>query len=107
MPTARGCLFCGGGSCANAAIAAVEADPRYADVIHDCLVIDIRDVRRTDVDDRAVVEKVAALPIAALVTPAAVAVAVVDAAVESHLWSPVSRVPQEYRAISRPVSGRP
>src|SRR5580698_2466824 len=107
MSITRGRGFCRGGFSANAAIAAIETDSRYADVVHDRLVVDVRDVHGTDIHDGAIVEEVPALPIAALITASAIAETIVDAAVESDLRTPVSFVPHEDGAIGRPVTGCP
>src|ERR1700733_2128462 len=107
MRPSRNRRFCGSGLGANAAIAAIEADSRYADVVHDRFVVDIGEVHGTDVDGRAVIEKMSALPITALVASAAIAETIVHAAVESDLGSPVSGVPNEYGAVGCPISRRP
>ena len=54
-----------------------------------------------------VVKKVAAFPASAPETDAAVAEAVINSAVESDVWSPVTRMPTVNAARESPVAGRP
>jgi hypothetical protein len=77
------------------------------DVIDHGPVVHIGHMRRANIDNRSVIEKVAAAPIAALVSPTAVAIAIVDAAIETNLRAPVSRVPDERGALGGPVAWRP
>jgi hypothetical protein len=92
---------------ARSAAAAVVTDSGLAVIVDDRLVVDIRYVRRADINDRAVIEEVPALPIAALVASAAVAIAIVDAAIKSDLRPPVACMPNENGTYGCPVSRRP
>src|ERR1700722_4726318 len=91
----------------NAVAAAVETDAIHSDVVDDSLVIDVGNVRRTDIDHFAIVEKMPALPIAALVASAAVAVAVIDTTIKSDGGAPIARVPKINAFPEGPVAGSP
>jgi hypothetical protein len=91
----------------NAVAAAVETDAIHGDIVDDSLVIDIGNVRRTDIDHRAIVVKTPALPVAALVASAAVAVAVIDATIKSHSGTPIACMPKINAVPEGPVAGSP
>src|SRR5882762_6214162 len=92
---------------AGPAIATIETDAIHGDVVDHRLVVDIGDVRGTDVDHLAVVVHMAALPVAALIARTGVAKTIVHTAVESDMRSPISRVPQVGAASEAPVAGCP
>src|ERR1700761_909652 len=73
----------------------------------DRLVVDIRHVGYVHVGHRAVVEEVITAPLAAAKSDAAVAEAVVNAAVETDVRSPVPSVEKIDAALEAPVAGGP
>src|ERR1700676_4196730 len=77
----------------NPAPPAAVADTVDGDVVDPRFVLNVGDVRRADIDDGAVVVQMLALPVAAFVAVAAVAVAVIDAAVKSDVRTPIAAVP--------------
>src|SRR5450631_4568951 len=89
------------------AVAAVVAHAIDGDVVNDGFVVHIGNVHAADVVDGTVVVKMAAPPVAALVAIAAVSIAVIHAAVKSHLRAPVAGMPEKYRALHSPVPRRP
>ncbi len=95
----------GGGTDLHSTLSAVEGHVRVVD--DDRLVIDVGDVGDVYVGDGAVVEEVAFAPLATLEAVAAVAEAVVDAAVEADLRSPVAFVEGVDAVIPSPVAGSP
>src|SRR6266851_8415589 len=101
------CLFRRGRLGVNAAIAAVVADSIHGDVIDHGLVVDIGDVYVADIVYGAVVVQTAALPIAAFVAAADVAIAVIDPAVETDVRTPVAYMPDERSASPAPIAGGP
>jgi hypothetical protein len=82
----------GRGSCLDP-VAAVVTHPVDRHVVDDGLVVHIGDVHVIDIVDGTVVVHAAALPIAALVAVADVAVSIIHAAVEADVRTPVTRVP--------------
>jgi hypothetical protein len=76
-------------------------------VYDDGLVINIGDVGDVNVGHRPVVEEFAAAPFAALEAFAEVSEAVVDAAVESDVRTPIADVPEIDAIVPTPVSGGP
>src|ERR1700686_4832290 len=77
-------------------------------VIHDNgPVVHVRHIGHVHVSDRAVVEKGAASPLTAEEADAAVSKAIVDAAVEAHMWAPITRVPAIEATRERPVARSP
>jgi len=96
----RGCRTRG-----DAAAAAVVADVRVVD--HDIPLINVVYDRDVYIVDTAVIEKIAAAPVAAGVADAGITETVVDAAVEADLRSPVAGVPDVGAAIPAPVARRP
>src|SRR5262249_6788033 len=70
-------------------------------------VVDVVDGRHVHVGDGGVVVERVASPVAADVTDAEVAEAVVDAAVETYVWAPVSGVPYVHAVRPSPVARRP
>ena len=95
----------------NAVRTAIEAGA----VVHDRRVVDVRvahvgvvNHRRVHVHHRGVVSEHAAAPLAAAESDSAISEAVIHAAIEAHMRTPVSRVPCINSAVSpAPVSRRP
>src|SRR5581483_9513263 len=92
---------------ADAAVAAVVADPVHRDVVDHGGVVGVVDVGDVDVVDAAVVPEVAVAPFAAVVAVAGVAVAVVDAAIEADVRAPVAGVPEVDAVAPAPPARRP
>ena len=109
MRLVRGRLLRRGRLGPDAASSAVIADVIHRGVVNDGLVVDVGDMHAGvgDIVDGGVVEKVPALPIAAFIARAAVAEAVIDAAVEPDVRSPVAGVEHVCTAGKAPVAGRP
>ncbi|GAB3075654.1 hypothetical protein GCM10027287_08510 [Bordetella muralis] len=100
--------FSVGGAALNAVPAAVVADTTVIYVVdHDLAVIDVRDAMHVDMVDLAVVVKAIALPIAAVVSRADIAKAIIDAAVIAYLAAPVTRMPAIEVADETPITRRP
>jgi hypothetical protein len=76
-------------------------------LVDHCFCVDIVNVRDTDVVHGAVVEEGSIIPIAALVALATVTEAIVDAAIETDLRSPVAVVKRVSAIIPAPVAGGP
>src|ERR1017187_9938292 len=92
----------------DAAVAAVEAHAVDRDVVDYGTVVDVGDpdvVR--NIVDAAVVEKRAAPPFATLIAMAAIAVAIIDAAIEADVGTPVAAVPEIGAIEEAPVARRP
>jgi len=89
VPLARITLFFPGRSLVDAAVTAVVADAVRV-VIEDSGIIDIVDNVDVHIVHLTVVEKVSAIPAAAFVTVAEVTEAVIDAAIETNVRSPVT-----------------
>src|SRR5271155_416143 len=106
MLRAIGRLFLRGGARRESAGASVIAHVVHVDVIDDHdLGVDVRYVR--DVVDRSVVEEGSIVPIPALIAYASVAEAVVDAAVESNLGTPIALVKDKRSIGPAPVTRGP
>ena len=74
-------------------------------VIHDhSAVVDVGDIGHADVVDRAVVVEAAALPVASFVAIAHIAIAVIHAAIEADVRTPIAGMPQEHGAGHLPKS---
>lgn len=85
---------------------AVEAD--VIDVIHhDGLVVDVGDSDVGYVGHRAVVYDVTTAPIRPLKTNTTVAKPVVHATIESHVRTPIARMPEIGTAVPAPIAGSP
>jgi hypothetical protein len=95
----------GGGSGSDAAMTSVEAD--VTAMCDNYLGIDIVKASAPDIAHAGVIKKAPALPVAAAITDAGVAEAVVNSAVEADLRSPVSFVPDIGVISPSPVAGRP
>lgn len=76
-------------------------------VDHRRIDIGVADVRRTDVVGRAIVGELITLPATAAVAFPAVAVAVINAAIEADIRSPVSGVENKRTAAPTPIGGSP
>src|SRR5271154_4143074 len=83
------CFFLRCGTGLDAAITAVIADARGV-IFDDRGVVGVMDDRFVHVIHGGVVEKVAVVPAAAIVSSPAVAVSIVDAAVEANVLSPIT-----------------
>src|SRR5208283_4817052 len=89
----------------NAAIATVKRDMI---VIHDHVaLVHVPHIDDIDIHDGAVIEEAAATPLAAPEADAAVSEAVVNAAIEADVRSPVAGVPRIKAAAPSPVAGGP
>jgi hypothetical protein len=73
----------------------------------DGLVIDVGDRRVGDVVNGAVIEEIAAAPIAALVAGADIAEAIRHAPVEADFWAPIAFVKGIDAVVPTPIAGRP
>jgi len=91
----------------DAAFAAVKRDVGI--VVHDHRIVDVDvgDVDRIDMHDGGVVEESAAAPFAADEADAAIAKAVINAAIESNVRSPVAGVPHVEAVVPAPVTRGP
>jgi hypothetical protein len=96
-----------GGPCVQTALTTVEAHASHVDVVDHCLVVDVGDVNASEVGNRPVVVKRIVAPVTALETNSAIAVPVVDSAVEADVRAPVTLMPRVYAATPAPVAGRP
>ncbi len=88
------------------AIAAVEAH-MGGRVVDDRAVVDVGDAHVAEVVGGAVVGEPPMIPVAALVAHAAIAVAVIDAAVEADRRSPVALVEEVDPVVPAPPARRP
>jgi hypothetical protein len=88
-------------------VAAVETHAIDGDIVDDRFVVDVGDMHRADIDDGAIVEEVASLPVAAFVASAAVAVAVIDAAIKSDRRTPIAGVPKIRTFREGPIARSP
>jgi hypothetical protein len=86
-------LFASIGASHDSASAAVVAHAVHGYVVDHSLVIDVN-IGDVYVVDAAVVEKVSSVPIAASVAGAEISEAVVNAAVEANVRTPVTGVPK-------------
>src|SRR5580704_7117043 len=92
----------------GAAGAAIEAHAVDGDVVDDGGVVDVGDVHGSgDVVDIAVVVERTALPVAARVTGADVAISVVDAAIKADMGTPIAGVPEVGALAPAPIARRP
>jgi len=92
----------------RSAIAAVEADACCRGVLVDHRrIVDVVDHCRVYVGDGTVIEIFAAPPVTAIETRTGIPETVINAAVEAHGWSPISRVPNVEAFLESPVSGCP
>src|SRR5271155_2221 len=102
------CLFLRVCARIDATPSAVVADAIDGDVVDDGLVdVDIADDGGVYAADRSVVVEAVSAPVAAFITSAVVAEAVVHAAVEADMRAPVSGVPEVAAITPAPISRRP
>lgn len=69
--------------------------------------VNVPDDRRIHIRDRPVVEEVVVVPVSAIVTPAHIAMPVIDAAVIADVRSPIAMVPAEAAIHPSPITGSP
>jgi hypothetical protein len=91
----------------NSTGSSVVGDTSYVDIIGHGLVINIGDIGNVYVIDRAIVVKVAATPISAIVTIAGVAESIVNTAVKANAQPPVAGVPPVKSTRKTPIARRP
>src|SRR5579883_346769 len=91
----------------NASLAAVVADAGVSIIVHDGRVIDVVNLGHVDVVDLAVVEETAVIPSSAFITVAEISVTVVDAPIETHARTPISRMKDKAAATPTPPGRRP
>jgi len=85
----------------------IEADIFHRLVFYDGLVVGIGDDGRIHPSHGCVVKERPVVPISPPVTDPAITEAVVDAAIISDVWPPVSGVPSVNATIVAPVAGSP
>src|SRR5215471_691686 len=78
-----------------------------SDIVDHCGVIDVVYIDDVHVGHCAVVKELSATPVAAMESHAGIAEAVVDAAIESDMRSPVALVPHVITVIPAPITGSP
>src|SRR5579864_6571217 len=92
----------------RAAIAAIKADAVYSGVIdHRIVDVGVMDVDYIHIGDRAVVEIVVAAPVSSEESHSGIAKAVINAAVEADMRTPVSRMPDVDSCSPSPISRSP
>src|SRR5580698_9440683 len=91
----------------DAATAAVETHPHIGLIHNDGLFVDVGNVHATEIIDGAIVGKHAVIPMAAFVSGAAVAEAVIDAAIEADMLPPITGAPDIDAVAPAPIAGRP
>jgi hypothetical protein len=90
-----------------ATLTPVEAHPIDGDVVYNRRVVDVGDMKATEVGDGPVVIERATAPVTASETNAGVSITIVDATVESYVRAPVTRVPHVQPTTPSPVTRRP
>src|SRR5580704_14419501 len=91
----------------DAAATPVVADTGHV-VVHDRrAIVDVVNSRNVHVGDRAVVEKVSAIPAASVIPVPGVAKSVGDSTVEPDVFAPISLVEHKGTATPPPISGGP
>jgi hypothetical protein len=103
---AEGCDLSRSWPCVNATTTAVIGDPRPVIDDHRA-VVNMSDVDDVNAVDGAVVVEVVAVPIAAIVAISGVAEAVVYAAIEADMKTPVAAIEAPAVVVPAPVSGCP
>ena len=93
LGTSRG-QFCSGWASGCSAGAAVIANVVHRSVVDHRRVVNVVNVGDVHVVHRTVVIQSSIIPVCALVAGTAVAVAIIDAAVEADLWAPVAGMPE-------------
>ena len=104
--SAEGCDLCRPRPDVNAAATAIIRNARPV-VDHHGAVVDVSNVDDVNAVDRAVVVEVVAVPVAAIVAITGVTEAVVDAAIESDVQTPVTAEEAPAVVVPAPVSGSP
>src|SRR5216683_5689808 len=85
--------------------ATVKADVVHRYIVDDSFVVNIRNV--VDVVDRTVVVEVSSIPISAFIAGTDIAEAIENPAIETHLWSPVTGIPNISFGLPDPISRSP
>src|SRR5580700_1427618 len=104
---ASGSIFLGSGASVYAAVAAVKAGAVTIGAVLNSRVVNVAVERDVHMADGLVVEEVPVVPAAAFVASARVAVAIIDAAVETDLRSPIAFVEEIGAVVVSPVTGSP
>ena len=100
--------FCGPGAHLQSALSAVEAHTSAAAVVSaDSAVVNVMHHGNVHIVNGAVVIEVPAAPVAALVADADIAEAVIHAAIEADMRTPVATVKAITVIVVAPVAGRP
>jgi len=87
--------------------AAVVADPVHCGVVDHRGVVGVVNVGDVHVVHRTVVLELSVVPTAAFIAPTAVAVAIVDSAVETNVLTPIALIESEPAAAPTPIARRP
>lgn len=95
------------GAILQSAVAAVVAYARGIVVVGHAVVVSVADVVFVHAADGRVVVEIAAAPVAAFISIAAIAMAVIYAAIEADMRSPVAMAPAVMAARIAPVTRRP
>jgi hypothetical protein len=90
----------------NPAVATVVTDPCIV-VDDNRLVVDVRYIGDVNVGHATVVKEPVALPIAAEEPRTGVTKAIINAAVETDVWSPIAAIPNVQPVIPAPVARSP
>src|ERR1700757_1154005 len=107
MSFTRGSLFRRRRAFVDSPIAAIVADAGKRAVVDDCRVVDVVNFGDAQVVHGAVVKKVALLPPSSFITMAEVTVAIVDSAIETHNWAPITLVENKTASAPGPITWRP
>ena len=100
-------LFLRGRSRGSPTSATIEADASYSRIVDDGFVVDVRDVDAAEIIHGPVVSEDAVSPIAALIARTHIAEAIIDAAIESDMRSPISGVPNIEAVPPAPITRGP
>src|SRR5215467_8707214 len=90
----------------DSAVASVIADAIHRDVIDHSSVVDMH-VSDPDVVDAAVVVEVPTSPVSARIASANIAETIINAAVETDMRSPITRIPDINTLMPTPIARRP
>jgi hypothetical protein len=90
----------------NPAVASVVTDPRIV-VDDDRLVVDVGDVGDVNVGHATVVKEPVTLPISTVETRPRIPEAIINAAVKTNMWSPITAIPKVEAVIPAPVARGP
>src|SRR5258708_40091139 len=102
---ARGRLFFGGRMRGDSTFAAVKRDMGL--VVHHGMRVDVGHVDRIHTNHGGSVEESSAAPLAAVEAGAAIAVAVVNASLETNVRAPVAGMPRGETRAPSPLAPRP